>query len=405
MSFWSSDVVVLEEALEAQHGGPLLDEILSLMVFSCFSVIELRITIKLIRRLIAQRSEEPTRSNRIFGISNLLLSICYITGTILLLAHFAGRLDFLMRRYQVPPDWLRDDSLPVECYKNQGTTETAVKGTILHAFCNSPPDRTSLSTLDCLEVKQTLRRMETLDIANNVLFHCSFSISDALLVYRCYAMLERRWIMTIVAAIPLFASLVLSLVTVTTPAEDSRYYSKGLTEGYAVYGASGYSRGILLAAYVSLATNMIVSTTLIVHLWSARRKAKQLFSNAEGRVQYQIPYSKLIRILVESALPPLVLGISHIVAYMVFAKRYRAHGALWISLTILAPQIIAVRAAMQRKCSNPNPDTVDRIPTIPIAFKEQNETGSCDTLICNRSVRRGELSESRFSVMATAGNV
>jgi hypothetical protein len=70
-----------------------------------------------------------------------------------------------------------------------------------------------------------------------------------------------------------------------------------------------------LTPYISLFSNLLVTPPLIVWIWKAKRKVKSLLGNTTP-AKTQIPYNRLIRVLTESALPPLVLGISHLAVFL-----------------------------------------------------------------------------------------
>jgi hypothetical protein len=65
------------------------------------------------------------------------------------------------------------------------------------------------------------------------------------------------------------------------------------------------------ATFVSLFVNVLVTPALIVWIWRAKRKVTLLLGDSVLE-QTQVPYNRLIRILTESALPPLLLGISQV---------------------------------------------------------------------------------------------
>jgi hypothetical protein len=91
--------------------------------------------------------------------------------------------------------------------------------------------------------------------------------------------------------------------------------------------------GQLYAFYISLGSNFVLSTALVTRIWMARREALDLLGRPNSS-QSQIPYAKVISILLESALPPLVLGVSHLIIWQAFDVMYYTHGAPWLSFTV-----------------------------------------------------------------------
>ncbi|KAH6908614.1 hypothetical protein BKA70DRAFT_1222786 [Coprinopsis sp. MPI-PUGE-AT-0042] len=131
-----------------------------------------------------------------------------------------------------------------------------------------------------------------------------------------------------------------------------------------------YTTAVSVGSYISLGTNLIISSSLIIWLWRRKKEVKYLMGGAAvGKTQ--IPYSRLINVLVQSALPPLLLGLLHMVLYIY--RRTQAIrspsslGALWISFTVLAPQIITLHAIQSRQQAK-SAQTLGQIPTGPIVF-------------------------------------
>ena len=98
-------------------------------------------------------------------------------------------------------------------------------------------------------------------------------------------------------------------------------------------GLKGYPTALMISSYISLGTNFFVSSAIILRLWKAKREARRLLGDA-GLSKAYIPYSRLIAVLVQSALPPFLLGLSHLIAYFKFYALYHTHGALWVSFTV-----------------------------------------------------------------------
>jgi hypothetical protein len=124
---------------------------------------------------------------------------------------------------------------------------------------------------------------------------------------------------------------------------------------------------VLIGIYVSLLANLIVSTTLFVWLWKARRSAAaKLGRSSSGAKEAAIPYTRLMRILVESAVPPLILGLIHLALRLAsFKPLIPGLGILWVSVTVRKPT-----ECYARSLPHPNPflgsrSTVHRSQGIP----------------------------------------
>jgi hypothetical protein len=152
-------------------------------------------------------------------------------------------------------------------------------------------------------------------------------------------MLEAPWTLTVLAALPLVGSIgtcldmqkIFRCVMILCPGllaanlvnntssiiENSRLYS-----GYLMYGS-----------YATLITNLFVSTVIILRLWAGKYETETLMGDAMVGVA-RIPYSTLISVIVESALPPLLLGILHFILYFSTKKGLSTVSALWISFTV-----------------------------------------------------------------------
>jgi hypothetical protein len=96
-----------------------------------------------------------------------------------------------------------------------------------------------------------------------------------------------------------------------------------------------HAPGILepVAVYMSVLTNVIVSPALIWCLWREKRHADSLMGNSRiGGAHLQ--YGKVIRTLAESALPPLALGLIHILLFTACHVLSPLFNIFWITTTV-----------------------------------------------------------------------
>lgn len=81
-------------------------------------------------------------------------------------------------------------------------------------------------------------------------------------------------------------------------------------------------------------TNLVVSISLIVRIWRAKKLAGVLAENTESNLQ--VPYSYLILILVESAALPAFFGILNLSLFPV-AALIGPVTLTWLSTTVSPP--------------------------------------------------------------------
>jgi hypothetical protein len=164
------------------------------------------------------------------------------------------------------------------------------------------------------------------------------------------------------------------------------------------YGENA-SKVFYLGAAVSILTNAIVSTSLIVRIRRTEREVEKLTSHAQFHWT-RIPYTYLMFVIFESAFPPVALGLLGLALLPV----YNCTGSvrlLWVSsavrclsireslqltylFQILSPQIIALRVLKGRNRTEP---TLCSVPTMPIAFQhtEDSEGGIDSTSRISRT--------------------
>ncbi|KAH6908616.1 hypothetical protein BKA70DRAFT_1562644 [Coprinopsis sp. MPI-PUGE-AT-0042] len=281
----------------------ILDDLGSLCIFSCFSVIQVYIAGSIIRHWKARLSEKPARTVRVFWIVNLALCFGYLVCTSLAIAGFAMKLELATRHTA----W-SDEVWVYKC------PEGFVSFYMYHCVKKASSFRVRI-----VVVLQTL---------NAAIAHFLFIVSDMLLVYRCYLMLETPRIITGLTTLPLLGSLAIVLYLLV-------HYSDAMSEYY--------SSRLALGLYLSLGTNVMVSTVLIVRLWRGRQEFKSLVGGAVVG-EAQIPYSRLMKVLLESALPPLILGVVHVTLYFMLPDvSLSMHSALWISFTVGGCEDLAAR--------------------------------------------------------------
>ncbi|KAH6908598.1 hypothetical protein BKA70DRAFT_1280285 [Coprinopsis sp. MPI-PUGE-AT-0042] len=235
-----------------------------------------------------------------------------------------------------------------------------------------PDDYIHFTSTLCMQKKAASLRqtIHVLDTVTATLFQLSVILSDALLIYRCYIILRGpwSWIISSVASLPLAASFSL-LIVLLVPQH------------------AGHNNPLLLwrvATYVSLLTNLIVSATLIIHLRKAAQRLTSLLGHA-STTRTRTPYTRIIEMLVEAALPPLVSGIVHLILFAALKTQAITLNVLLLSFTVLAPQTN----------HRPSQGASEEIPTRPLAFSRSNPSSHIATLSESNSFMESTPQESR----------
>ncbi|KAH6908597.1 hypothetical protein BKA70DRAFT_1400617 [Coprinopsis sp. MPI-PUGE-AT-0042] len=319
MAFWSHGVYDFAECLLLEQARfSIIEDVVSLFVLACFSVIQAQIALQLVRHL---RRTRPRR--RTFALVNVALSAGYIICTIIWMANLCLKLQFVTRFQRM------NESGPLFC------RDGYIPDPVNSALCRQVNSATAEKPVNIL------------NWVTSAAFQVMLVLADSLLIYRCYIILERpwAWIVAVTASLPLLVSLGLSL---------------------AVFG-TGYDRGALylemISVYLSVLTNLIVSPTLILCLWREKRDVDSLLGDSRvGKAHVQ--YTRIIRTLVESASPPLALGLVHIVLVAAFQVNSPLFNLIWITFTILAPQTIALRAVQGRDSKTTATSSSNRMTSI-----------------------------------------
>jgi hypothetical protein len=90
----------------------------------------------------------------------------------------------------------------------------------------------------------------------------------------------------------------------------------------------------LAGTYISLTANLIVTPALIMRIWRAKRKMKVLLGGVSHVPEAQNLYARSIRILTESALPPLLLGFVHLALVVTEVGQNVVLNVIWVSFTV-----------------------------------------------------------------------
>ncbi|KAH6905644.1 hypothetical protein BKA70DRAFT_1291759 [Coprinopsis sp. MPI-PUGE-AT-0042] len=330
MVYWTSNA---NDFIEFFHRGSkyamIQQDIVSLAICAFFSAIQVQIIWRLYRNLKASKlSRQFLQSSRVFGAASIALGVGFMVCTILLVTTTVIKLE-LVAKYLVkrPQSGTCPQGLTISLHNSN--------------YCTGESQA------------YRLRVTRYLDTAVASLFQLMVLLADSLMVYRCYVVIQNRcrWIVVVTCVLALLGSLVCFIL-------------QAIISSLEIFVAAG--------TYISLLANLIVSPTLIAWIWRAKREMESCLDTHQPLSHTQIPYNRLMRILTESALPPLLLGFVHLGLYLpsgdLMVGAWRVLNVLWLIFTILAPQTIALRVIRGREHVSGQP-TPSQIPTLPIAFQ------------------------------------
>jgi len=156
-------------------------------------------------------------------------------------------------------------------------------------------------------------------------------LGDALLVYRCFIIWNSRWYIIALPLLTFLASSVLAIITIVETALPNRSVLNG---GNPVR---------LAVTWVSLTVslNVIVTSMICLRLLQARARTLGVLSPEMSRT-----YTSVVAVLIESAAPFTVIGISLVVVTAKSSPLTYAFSDIWSLFCSLSPQMIILRVAM-----------------------------------------------------------
>ncbi|KAH6901835.1 hypothetical protein BKA70DRAFT_1157475 [Coprinopsis sp. MPI-PUGE-AT-0042] len=177
-----------------------------------------------------------------------------------------------------------------------------------------------------------------------VLLHVFIGIThltaDGLLVWRCYVIWTGRWYIGVAPLLPYFTSLALGILAIVSSARCA-FVPKN---NFCVERGFELHRGLYFLFATSV--NVVATTLICIRLLRMKRRVEKMDSSTE-RLGGTIPYTRVTMVLVESALPFTVMGISTgIIALVKTPSSYYAWifvSRLWTMASALAAQLIIYR--------------------------------------------------------------
>ncbi|KAH6908540.1 hypothetical protein BKA70DRAFT_1481778 [Coprinopsis sp. MPI-PUGE-AT-0042] len=332
MAFWVHDIYELTDSMTGRgrfiRGRfTIVEDVLSTFALGCFSIIQAQIALRLIRRL------TRTRLRHVFALVSIALCAGYIISTILWTTGFCLKLWSISRIYQ---DGRKMEPFCVDGYE---------------AFCHP---------LCQPENSRQFRLENSLYILDKTVVSCVqllLVLADGLLIYRCYVMLECG-----------------SALVITTAAGSLLLFSVGAFIVVLKLPSRPYNPIVDMAStWISLGFNLLISPTLIIHLWREKKEVDALVGDSRVGKAY-VQYTRIIRTLVESAVPPLILGLALVISRF-YGNAAPALYLVWVTFTILAPQTIAMRV-LRRRDSRVVEASSTHVPMTSIAFRVTQTTAT-----------------------------
>ncbi|KAJ3791236.1 hypothetical protein GGU11DRAFT_674725 [Lentinula aff. detonsa] len=183
-------------------------------------------------------------------------------------------------------------------------------------------------------------------------------MGDALLLYRLYVFFAGRWYIVVVPFVVFLTSSTLAIVSIIKSVRLPTYVLHGHWQSkVAIY----FVPCILLSCLL----NAMITILITARLYLARREIRKIMPE---NIALKVPYTGVIAILVESALPFTLLGIAYAVILITKSPWGVVFSLIWSYYLGLAPQLIILRVAMGRAWSK---DTSAQLMT-SIQFVQSN---------------------------------
>lgn len=195
------------------------------------------------------------------------------------------------------------------------------------------------------------------DCASNIL-------TDGLLLYRCYIIWGSSLPVIVIPAIIYLGSGSMAVMMVIESAMPMSDIWQGLAAQF------GISWVALTVSFNIIVTALITSRLLFFH-----RRVRSVLTREQRST-----YTGIVAILVESALPFTVLGISYLVTYIQGVPSATALAAVWGTVVVLTPHLIILRVASGVAWSR---DTGSNITQTTLQFHRNLSSGSSNMIKTN----------------------
>ncbi|KAH6918308.1 hypothetical protein BKA70DRAFT_1554396 [Coprinopsis sp. MPI-PUGE-AT-0042] len=311
-SFWSHPYGSYSRMLtvEGTSKGGIVDDFVSVIFLSLFTVVQARFCLKILRRVFSRRKGEgQTSAASSFAVISVMLFALYLPGALLLVA------------------------------------------TIVHKISNAP---FSPYPNNALLVMETMC---------GGLFQLIIFLGDGLLLYRCYIVFSDAPIVYVTGILVYVVSAGISIAVLVYHIATGKYswarrtslepvnpWNIDLGNGSIIPSPAI----IVLSAGSSVLVNLIVTISIASRIFLAKRQTKRLWNKLSTSYTHRSSYGTAIAILLEAAVPPAIVGmVVTIVAIPLetsaarsdISSNPRSLRVLWVSLMCLAPQLIAIRVS------------------------------------------------------------
>ncbi|KAH6890930.1 hypothetical protein BKA70DRAFT_1327109 [Coprinopsis sp. MPI-PUGE-AT-0042] len=361
--FWSHPNILYHYALLDLGLGPstfkaIQDDLASIVILTTFSVIQGYLSFSIVRHLFGRHNlPRDSRKSPKFSIVAVVVSILYLVASVLAMVTFATKLfgaakvTYYQNESQIP------DSVMYMCV----LVELYETCPLFFTYIPSP-------------------LASQLDIALGAVFQAVVILADGLLLYRCFVVFKDKPWLYGMGGVVYLASIVIPLVfaglvytyggPMTYNSFDPRQRGFGditISLHEVHVGTLTLLHVLILSIASSVLVNIMVAGSIAFRVIQAMRRWSKLKTDlVYVQSDRTLGKSAVLTILLEAALPPAILGI--IICFMSVSKLYDPWNptythflrVLWVSLTALAPQLIAVRVAQGKTWEQQEESVVSR---------------------------------------------
>jgi len=222
----------------------------------------------------------------------------------------------------------------------------------------------------------------------SVCFYAGGIISDAALMYRCWVISGRRWILLILPSLLFLAACACASVA---------FYCTSTLEAMSTIPAERKLRPFLTAYFATtLATNLICTSLIVYHVWRVHRHSSEFFTRSlkgSGRLDF----SELNRIFIESALLYTGSVLISCVALVSGSNIYYAFSGISLGLAGVSFDLIIVR--INRGVSTEQTQQFTATFRSPVMM----QAATADTIVASADTRDPEAADITSGTMSYLG--
>ncbi|KAH6890931.1 hypothetical protein BKA70DRAFT_1572149 [Coprinopsis sp. MPI-PUGE-AT-0042] len=361
--FWTHPNILYHYGLADMGFGPeafkaIQDDLASIVVLSAFSVIQCYLSFCIVLHL-SERQKLPRHLRRSpkFSVVAVIVFILDLVALVLAIVAFSTKLFGAAKlAYYLPED----------------------QDQITSAFGYSCVLPELLETCPLFYTNIPSPIASRLDTALGAVLQAVVILADGLLLYRCFVIFrDKPWLYG-TGGLVYLASIVIPFVfagLVYTYSGPDRYPFNPVQLGFGdvaislndiEVGTLKLLHVLILSIASSVLVNVLVTGAIAFRVIQAKRRWSKLKTDlVDERSDWTIGKTTVLTILLEAALPPAILGV--IICAMSVSKLHNSNPTythflrvLWVSLTALAPQLIAVRVAQGKTWEQQEESVVSR---------------------------------------------